>query len=74
VNQMLLRRGFTNLYFSGAVVMDPPFQAVIMDQTEYSTASENLDGHAQWKKLHFLLLHSPLGKKKKKKKKRKKES
>jgi hypothetical protein len=60
--------GFTNLYFSGVVVMDSPFQAVVMDQTEYSTTSENLDGHVQWEKLHWLLLPFLFGKKKKKKK------
>jgi hypothetical protein len=34
---MLLIRGFTNLHFGGAVVMDSPSKAVAMTQTEHST-------------------------------------
>jgi hypothetical protein len=63
---MLLRRGFTNLHFGGAVVMDSPSQAVAMVQTEHSTAGGNPDGHAQGGKLHWLPLPAFYLEKKKK--------
>ena len=52
MNQMLLRIDFTNLHFSGAVVIDSFFQAVVIAQIEYFTVNENLDNHTQGKKLH----------------------
>jgi hypothetical protein len=63
---MLLIRGFTNLHFGGAVVMDSPSKAVAMAQTEHSTVGGNPDGHAQGKKLHWLPLPAFLFRKKKK--------
>jgi hypothetical protein len=53
---MLLKRGFTNLRFSGAVVTDSLFQTVVMAQTEYSTVGGNPDDHAEGDKLHWLPL------------------
>ncbi len=43
----MLLRGFTNLYFGGAVITDLLSKVVDMIQTKHSTAGENLDGHAQ---------------------------
>jgi hypothetical protein len=59
---MPLRRGFTNLHFCGAVVTNSLSQAVAMTQT--IPQSENLDGHAQWEKLHWLPLPTLLIRKK----------
>jgi hypothetical protein len=61
---MLLKRGFINLHFGGAVVTDSPSQTVAMAQTEHSTAGGNPDGHAQGEKLHLLPLPAFLLKKK----------
>ena len=49
---MLLRIGFTNLHFGGAVVTDSSSHAVAIAQTEHFTVGGNFDGHAQWEKLH----------------------
>jgi hypothetical protein len=38
---MLLRMGFTNLYFGRAVMTDSSSQIVAMAHTEYSTVGEN---------------------------------
>jgi hypothetical protein len=65
---MLLKMGFTNLYFDRAVVTNLPSQAIDMTQTEYSIVGRNPDCHAQGKKLHWLPLPTFLIKKKKKKK------
>jgi hypothetical protein len=53
---MLLKRGFTNLRFSRAVVTDSLFQTVVMAQTKYSTVGENPYDHAERDKLHWLPL------------------
>jgi hypothetical protein len=39
-------KGFTNLHFGGAMVMDSPSKAVAMAQTEHFTADGNPDGYA----------------------------
>jgi hypothetical protein len=44
---MRLRMGFTNLHFSGTVVMDSLSKAIAIAQIEHSTANGNPDGHAQ---------------------------
>jgi hypothetical protein len=53
---MLLKRGFTNLRFSGVVVTDSLFQTIVMAQTEYSTVGGNPDDHAEGDKLYWLPL------------------
>jgi hypothetical protein len=40
------KKGFTNLHFNGAVVVDSPSQTVVMTKTEHFTVGGNLDGHA----------------------------
>jgi hypothetical protein len=62
---MLLRNGFTNLYLGGVMVINSPSQAVVMAQTEHFIAGENLNGHAQKEKLHWLSLSVFLFRKKK---------
>jgi hypothetical protein len=64
---MLLRRGFTNLHFGGAVVTGSPSKAVAMAQTEHSTAGGNPDGQAQGKKITLVAPSRLLIRKKKKK-------
>jgi hypothetical protein len=72
MNQMLLRRGFTNLYFGETIVMDSPSQVIPVAQIKHFTASKNPNGQAQGKKNYtdcpFPLFYLE-GKKKKKEKK-----